>query len=85
MHSSVKSTRFRRGDCFVPDRRSVSVFPGGVDQILAAVGQQVLLVAVDLHPGVELPRVYVHPVLTLFREGHGQCHNVTRGLVAHIL
>ena len=45
-----ESTRFRRGDCFVTDRRSVSVFPGGIDQILAAVGQQVLLVAVDLHP-----------------------------------
>ena len=68
---SLAVTRFRRGDCFVTDRRSVAVFPGGVDQILAAVGQQVLLVAVDLHPGVELPRVYVHPVLTLFREGHG--------------
>ena len=63
----------------------MSVFPGGIDQILAAVGQQVLLVAVDLHSRVEFPCVDVHPVLTLLREGHGQCHNVTRRLVAHIL
>ena len=47
--------------------------------------QQVLLIAVDLHGGVDLPGVDVHPVLTLLGEGHGQRHNVTRDFVTHVL
>ena len=62
----------------------MSVFPGGVDQILAAVGQQVLLVAVDLHGRIELPSIDVHPILTFFRESHHQSHDVARILVRDV-
>jgi len=63
----------------------VSVLPRRVNQVLATVGQQVLLVAVDLHGAVDLPRVDVHAVLTLLGEGDRQRDDVPRRLVTHIL
>ena len=39
--------------------------------------EQVFLVAVDLVGLAELPRVDIHPVLPLLREGYTERHNVS--------
>ena len=43
-----------------------------------------LLVAVDLYGGVDLPGVDVHAVLALLGECHGQRHDIAGDLVTHV-
>ena len=62
----------------------MSVLPRGINEIFAAVGEQMLLVSADLDTGVDLPGVDVHAVLALLGEGHGQGHDVTGDFMCHV-
>ena len=62
----------------------MSVLPRGINEIFAAVGEQMLLVGADLDTGVDLPGVDVHAVLALLGEGHGQGYDVTGDFMCHV-
>ena len=64
--------------------RSMSVLPRGINEIFAAVGEQMLLVGADLDTGVDLAGVDVHAVLALLGEGDGQGHDVTGDFMRHV-
>ena len=65
----------------------MSVFSGRIDEIFAAVGEQLFLAV--LCPVVgrcgHLPRVDVHAVLSLLGKGDGQRDNVAGHLLTHVL
>lgn len=74
-------------ECGMSSRANNSIAFAGVDEVLAAVREQVLFARdVVVQRRRRLSRIDVQPVLSLFRESYGESHDIVIGyVVRHIL